>query len=101
MLVGATIGCIVSIGLWLRRKECGLQERDRRWEIVQASEAGFRARRRGSGRRVRWLDEVEGRHELEKTVDMRCEVLKVDEGLAVETEGVGRVCGDCLLARVD
>jgi hypothetical protein len=101
MVLGATTGCILSIGLWLRRKENDLRERDRRWEVAQAREAGFQARQRSSGRRVRWLDEVEGRHELEKTMDVRCEVLKVDDGLAVDMGDLGMVCQECLMAKID
>jgi hypothetical protein len=71
MLLGATIGCILSIGLWLRSKENDLREHDRRWAVAQAVEARLRARRRSGGRRVRWLDEVEGGHELEKTMGVR------------------------------
>jgi hypothetical protein len=37
-------------------------------------EAGFRARQRSGGRRVRWLDEVEEGYELEKTINVRSEV---------------------------
>lgn len=67
ILASATIGSILSTGLWLRRKEDHLRKRAGRRESAQAREFGFPTRRRSSGKRVRWLDEVEGGHELEKT----------------------------------
>ena len=104
MLVGATVDCILSIELWLRRKENDLRERGRRrWELARAREARFRKRwrrsggggGRGRGRRVRWLDEVEAGQELELekmvVVEVRCEDFKVgddDGGLVVE-KGAG------------
>jgi hypothetical protein len=96
ILVGATIGCILSIGLWLRRKEDHLRDRARRCESAQARESGFPARRRGSGRRVRWLDEVEGGHELEKTMDIRCDDSRLDVDLAIEKRGACRGCYESL-----
>ena len=68
ILVSATIGCILSIGRWLRRKEDHLRGRARRRGSARAGEFGFPTRRRSSGKRVRWLDEVEGGYELEKTI---------------------------------
>jgi hypothetical protein len=68
ILVSATIGCILSIGLWLRRKEDHLRKCARRRKSAQAREFGLPTRRRSSGKRVRWLDEVEGGYELEKTI---------------------------------
>jgi hypothetical protein len=90
ILVGATIGCILSIGLWLRRKEDHLRERAR------AREFGFPARRRSSGRRVRWLDEVKGGHELKETMDVRCDDSRFDVGLVIEKRGVCRGCDESL-----
>jgi hypothetical protein len=101
ILVGAAIGCILSIGLWLRRKEGHLRERDRRRESAQAREFGFPARRRSSGRRVRWLDEVGGRHELEKTMDIRHGDLRLDASLPIEKRGVCRACEECLIPKID
>jgi hypothetical protein len=101
ILVGATIGCILSIGLWLRLKEGHLRERDRRRESAQAREFGLPARRRSSGRRVRWLDEVEGGHELEKAMDMGCNDLKLDASLPIEKRGVCRACEECLVSKID
>ena len=98
ILVGVTIGCILSIGLWLRRKEDHLRDRARRRESVQVGEFGFPARRRSSGRRVRWLDEVEGGHELEKMTDIRCDDLRLDASLAI---GVCRGCDESLTSKVD
>ena len=109
ILISATIGCILSIGLWLRRKENDLQERDRRWELAEAREAGLRERRRRR-RRVRWLDEVEGGQELElekMVVEERCEILKMDDdsnndgGLVVKRGDGERVCEECLVAKID
>jgi hypothetical protein len=97
----ATIGCILSIGLWLRRKEDHLREHDRRRESAQARDPGFPARRRNSGRRVRWLDEVEGGHELEKAMDMGCDDLKLDASLPIEKRGVCRACEECLVSKID
>jgi hypothetical protein len=72
------IGCILSpvliLRLWLRIRESSLRESGKRREAVQAMEAGFRARQRSGGRRVRWLDEVEEGYELEKTINVRSEV---------------------------
>jgi len=101
ILAGATVGCILSIGLWLRRKEDHLRERDRRRESAQTRDFGFPARRRSSGRRVRWLDEVEGGHELEKTTDIRRSDLRLDVSLPVETRGVCGACEECLTSKID
>lgn len=101
ILVGVTIGCILSIGLWPRRKEDHLQERARRRESAQVREFGFPTRRRSSGRRVRWLDEVEGGHELEETMDMRCDDLRLDSGLAIEKRGVCRGCDESFASKID
>jgi hypothetical protein len=101
ILIGATIGCILSIGLWLRRREDHLREHDRRRESAQARDFGFPARRRSSGRRVRWLDEVEGGHELEKTMDIRRDDLRLDASLPIEKRGVCRACEECLISKID
>jgi hypothetical protein len=101
ILVGATIACILIIGLWLRRKEDHLRERDRRRESAQRRDFGFPARRRSSRRRVRWLDEVEGGHELEKTMDIRCDDLKLDASLPIEMRSVCRECEECLISKID
>jgi hypothetical protein len=101
ILVGAIIGCILSIRLRLRRKEGHLRERDRRHELAQAREFGLPARRRSSGRRVRWLDEVGGGHELEKTIDIRCDDLRLDASLPIEKRGVCRACEECLISKID
>jgi hypothetical protein len=68
ILVSATIGCILSIGLWLRRKEDHPRKRTRRRESAQAREFRFPTKRQSSRKRVRWLDKVEGGHELEKAM---------------------------------
>jgi hypothetical protein len=101
ILIGATIGCILSIGLWLRRREDHLREHDRRRESAQARDFGFPARRRSSGRRVRWLDEVEGGHELEETMDIRRDDLRLDASLPIEKRGVCRACEECLISKID
>lgn len=101
ILAGATIGCILSIRLWLRRKEGHLRERDRRRESAQTRGFGFPARRRSSRRRVRWLDEVEGGHELEETMDIRCDDLRLDASLPIETRSVCRACEECLISKID
>jgi hypothetical protein len=100
ILLGATIGGILSIGLWLRRRERHLRERTRRREFAHAREFEFRARRRSGGGRVRWLDEVEGGSKLEKTMDIRCGDSRLDVALAIETHGVCRGCDESL-ASVD
>ena len=72
MLAMATVGCIVGIGVWARRKEerregDGRRRRRRRRRRVVED-------RRGRRRRVRWLDEVEvegqGDREVEREVEL-------------------------------
>jgi hypothetical protein len=87
--------------MWLRLKEDHLRERARRRESAQAREFGFPARRRRSGRRIRWHDEVEGGHELEMTMDIRCDDLRLDDGLLIEKRGVCRACEECLVSKID
>lgn len=90
MLMGAAIlGCVLTVGLWLQRKLNGLGKRR---EMEQALDAGFRVRRRGIGKRVRWLDEIEAELELEKGRDGSCEGLKADDDSAVDVEELGRRC---------
>jgi hypothetical protein len=90
MLMGAAVvGCVLSVGLWLQRKLKGLGKRR---EMVPATEAGFRARRRSSRRRVRWLDEVEAGLELAEGRDGSCESLTADDDLAMDVGKLKRPC---------
>lgn len=90
MLMGAAIiGCVLTVGLWLQRKLKGLGKRR---EMEPAMDAGFRARRTSSGRRVRWLDEVEAGLELAEGRDGSCEGLTADDDLAVDVGKLERPC---------
>lgn len=98
MLMGAAIvGCVLTVGLWLQRKLKGLGTRR---EMEPAMDAGFRARRRSTGRRVRWLDEVEAGLELAEGRDGSCEPLKADD-LVVDVENSKDRVLECLAATMD
>lgn len=77
--MGVIFGCILSIGIWIGRRESEIRERNRRREVVGKA----RTDRFGERRRIRWLDEIEGGRELEKLMDdaQVCEVVvKVSDG---------------------
>lgn len=96
MLFGATVGCVLGIGLWLRRKEYEASER-RRQVSAKAQEVG----RRSSGRRMRWLDQVEVGVEFEKRGGVTCDLLTVYGRVEDVEIDLGNVCRECLLSNVE